>query len=163
MSLRHQLLWKLDKIFPPDPTAYLSAEQQTEHEIEKAADSMADYLSLVSRTDIDVLDFGCGWGGETLWLAQRVRSATGGDVEASSVEEASRALSASGVRNCRFVHSPNGQLPFADGSFDAVFSTNTMEHVMDLKRAFAEILRVLKPGAPFVSRFGPLFYSPHGY
>ena len=34
---------------------------------------------------------------------------------------------------------------------------------MDLDLAFSEIARVLKPGGSLLTRFGPLFHSPHGY
>ena len=39
------------------------------------------------------------------------------------------------------------RLPFADESFDFVFSDQVLEHVQDHARAFAEIKRVMKPGA----------------
>ena len=59
--------------------------------------------------------------------------------------------------------SKDGRLPFGDRSFDAVLSTDTFEHVMDLDLAFSEIARVLRPGGSLLTRFGPLFNSPHGY
>ncbi|MFA4991771.1 MAG: class I SAM-dependent methyltransferase [Candidatus Omnitrophota bacterium] len=37
-------------------------------------------------------------------------------------------------------------LPFADGVFDAVFCSAAMHHSRDLRRAFSEARRVLKPG-----------------
>ena len=37
-------------------------------------------------------------------------------------------------------------LPFADGSFDKVIASEVLEHVVDDDAAFAELLRVLKPG-----------------
>lgn len=37
-------------------------------------------------------------------------------------------------------------IPFPDGSFDVVFSSNVLEHVLDLPYLQAEIKRVLKPG-----------------
>jgi ubiquinone/menaquinone biosynthesis C-methylase UbiE len=37
------------------------------------------------------------------------------------------------------------KLPFADESFDVVFSTASLHHCNDLKEAFGEIARVLKP------------------
>ena len=39
---------------------------------------------------------------------------------------------------------------------------DTFEHVMDLPLAFREIARVLRPGGSLLTRFGPLFRSPHG-
>lgn len=37
-------------------------------------------------------------------------------------------------------------LPFADRSFDIVFSSNVLEHIEDLERMHGEIRRVLRPG-----------------
>jgi SAM-dependent methyltransferase len=113
--------------------------------------------------NLDVLDFGCGWGGETLWLADRVRSVCGVDIDKNAVAQAHKMCVASAIRNCKFEWSEDGRLPFADASFDVVLSTDTFEHVMDLDQAFCELFRVLRPGGHLLSRFGPLFYSPHGY
>jgi len=43
------------------------------------------------------------------------------------------------------------RLPFADRSFDIVFSTATMHHAPDLDRLCAEAGRVLRPGGHFVA------------
>ena len=48
---------------------------------------------------------------------------------------------ANGVRNEDIT-----RLTFADGSFDLVLTSDVMEHIYDYKTAFAEVLRVLKPG-----------------
>jgi len=160
------LLALLDRMFPPNASAFMSNAQQTTHELVKASASMGGYLAELGEArarGLDVLDFGCGWGGETMWLADRVRSAAGVDVDHTSIEQAQQALAASGTGNCRFAWSPDGHLPFADRSFDAVFSTDTFEHVMDLDLAFGEIARVLRPGGSLLTRFGPLFHSPLGY
>lgn len=57
-------------------------------------------------------------------------------------------------------------LPFLDGSFDAVFSLNVLEHVKDPFKCAAEIARVMKSGAklycvaPFLQ---PFHAYPHHY
>jgi len=43
------------------------------------------------------------------------------------------------------------RLPFADRSFDLVFSTATVHHAPDLEKLFAEASRVLRPGGRFVA------------
>src|SRR6266705_2323317 len=106
---------------------------------------------------LDILDFGCGWGGETIWLAHYAHSVSGVDVDQAAIAQAQKACDAE-VRNCRFAWSSDGRVPFPDRSFDAVLSTDTFEHVMDLDLAFSEIARVLKPGGSLLSKFGPLFY-----
>jgi SAM-dependent methyltransferase len=158
------LLTLLDRVFPPNAGAYMSDDQQTAHELVKASSSMGEYLAELGEArarDLDVLDYGCGWGGETMWLARRVRTATGVDVDPDSIRQAQQAAAA--IHNCRFAWSADGRLPFEAASFDAVFSTDTFEHVMDLDLAFGEIARVLRPGGSLLTRFGPLFHSPLGY
>ncbi|MFC3076405.1 class I SAM-dependent methyltransferase [Shinella pollutisoli] len=96
-----------------------------------------------------VLDFGCGAGGITLHIARTYRPAeiVGYDVEAPVIFRARAAAEATGLEDvARFVASPPGRLPFADGSFDVVFSKDAMIHVPDKEWLFAELFRVLKPG-----------------
>ena len=58
------------------------------------------------------------------------------------------------------------KLPFADGTFDWVLCTETLEHVARPARVLAELRRVLKPGGdlalsvPFLQ---PLHQEPHDY
>ena len=49
------------------------------------------------------------------------------------------------------MQAPPGPLPFADASFDIVFSKDALLHVPDKDALFAEIFRVLKPGGVFAA------------
>ncbi len=40
--------------------------------------------------------------------------------------------------------------PFADGSFDYVYATESLEHAVDIEKAVGELCRVLKPGGRLV-------------
>jgi ubiquinone/menaquinone biosynthesis C-methylase UbiE len=163
LSARIAVLRGLDRIFRTEVRNQLSHEEQTQHEMQKASGTMGRYLAESDSRDIDVLDFGCGWGGETIWLAQYVRTVVGFDVDPGSIAQAQLAVAANGMKNCRFVSSADGRLPLPDDSVDAVFSTDTFEHVMDLGLAYSEIFRVLRAGGVLRTAFGPLFYSPYGY
>jgi phosphoethanolamine N-methyltransferase len=102
----------------------------------------------------DVLDLGCGSGGITLYLAERYRprSITGFDVEAPAIESAMARAAAQGVSPLpRFVRADPGPLPFADASFDIVFSKDAMVHIADKDAIFREIFRVLRPGGLFAA------------
>lgn len=54
-------------------------------------------------------------------------------------------------------------LPYADASFDAVFSSCAFEHVNDMEKALAEIARVMRPGASLVTNFAPIWSCAVGH
>jgi SAM-dependent methyltransferase len=43
-----------------------------------------------------------------------------------------------------------GPLPFADGSFDVLFSKDAMVHVADKNSLYADVMRVLRPGGELI-------------
>lgn len=101
-----------------------------------------------------VLDVGCGAGGVTMHLATVHGSGhvTGFDVEAPVIEAARRRAEALGLTDrVSFVLGAPGPLPFADASFDVVFSKDALLHVLDKDALFSEIFRVLKPGGVFAA------------
>ncbi|WP_027054000.1 class I SAM-dependent methyltransferase [Mesorhizobium erdmanii] len=114
-------------------------------------DRVIEGLSLGGKT---VLDIGCGSGGVTLHLVERhgAAHATGFDVEQPVIEAARRRATGLGLSDrADFVQAPPGPLPFADRSFDVVFSKDALLHVPDKDGLFAEIFRVLKPGGVFAA------------
>ena len=71
---------------------------------------------------------------------------TGIDANPSAIEEARQSAEGAESRACFEQMDANERLPFADGSFDAVFSNDAMCHIPDRSRALREWFRVLKPG-----------------
>ena len=101
-----------------------------------------------------VLDIGCGSGGITLFLAREYgpQSIVGFDVEQPVVDLATGRAAAEGLADkASFVRGDPGPLPFADQSFDIVFSKDALIHVADKEALFADIFRVLKPGGMFAA------------
>ena len=114
-------------------------------------DRVVEGLPLRGKT---ILDIGCGSGGITLHLvaSHGAASAIGFDVERPVVEAARRRAEAQGLaERASFVQAPPGRLPFADASFDVVFSKDALLHVPDKDALFTEIFRVLKPGGVFAA------------
>jgi SAM-dependent methyltransferase len=54
------------------------------------------------------------------------------------------------------------QMPLADGSVDAVFSSNALQFV-DVEPVLAEVARVLRPGGLFYAHFGPIWSGVDGH
>jgi phosphoethanolamine N-methyltransferase len=100
------------------------------------------------------LDIGCGAGAITLHVLDRLGLAhiTGYDVEQPVVAAAKKRAAAAGLTSrAAFVQAPPGPLPFADASFDLVFSKDALIHVADKESLFVEIFRVLQPGGVFAA------------
>jgi SAM-dependent methyltransferase len=87
-----------------------------------------------------VLDYGCA--------DMPYRSFFAADVEYVGADLA-------GNPDAAIVLRPDGTVPVADQSFDAVLSTQVLEHVQDPRLYLSECLRVLRPG-------GRLLLSTHG-
>jgi SAM-dependent methyltransferase len=94
-----------------------------------------------------ILDLGCGDGQLTQRLAATGASVTGVDASPEMVAVARlRGLN---------VHQASAELlPFADRSFDAVFSNAALHWVRDQDAMMAEVHRVLRPGGRFVAEMG---------
>ncbi|SFK60615.1 Ubiquinone/menaquinone biosynthesis C-methylase UbiE [Mesorhizobium albiziae] len=114
-------------------------------------DRVLDGFSLAGK---HVLDIGCGAGGITLHLIEKhgAAHATGFDIEGPVIESARRRAAARGLSGrADFVQAPPGRLPFADASFDVVFSKDALLHVPGKEALFADIFRVLRPGGVFAA------------
>lgn len=77
------------------------------------------------------------------WASQRGAAAYGIDISPPTVLQARGAFPAGRLR-C--VASDVRAIPFADESFDAIYSMGTIEHFDETEQAVAEIVRVLKVG-----------------
>ncbi len=99
-----------------------------------------------------IIDVGCGIGGSSLYLAQKFNAhATGitlSPVQASRATE--RAEEAGLAAEVQFQVADALDMPFADETFDFVWSMESGEHMPDKERFLAECYRVLKPGGTFL-------------
>ena len=107
-----------------------------------------------------ILDIGCGRGGFAVWLAQQPatpKEVVGCDFSPAAVSKAREYALASALSGIRWeVADIQSLAQFADGEFDTVSSTETIEHVPDPPLAVRQLARVLKPG-------GRLFLTTPNY
>lgn len=115
------------------------------------------YLAMGLLRGMIVLDVACGEGYGSHILSSVAADVTGVDIAAEAVIHATEKYKA---RNLRFVEASAAQLPFETGSFDAVVSFETIEHLDLHEQMLSEIKRVLKPdGLLVISSPNKQFYS----
>jgi tocopherol O-methyltransferase len=99
-----------------------------------------------------ILDVGCGIGGSSLYLAQKFNARAVGitlsPVQASRASE--RAQEAGLASEVQFQVADALDMPFADDTFDFVWSMESGEHMPDKEKFLHECYRVLKPGGTFL-------------
>ena len=100
----------------------------------------------------EILDVGCGIGGSSLYLAQKFNARAVGitlsPVQASRATE--RAQEAGLATEVQFQVADALDMPFADDTFDFVWSMESGEHMPDKEKFLQECYRVLKPGGTFL-------------
>jgi ubiquinone/menaquinone biosynthesis C-methylase UbiE len=106
---------------------------------EQAIEALLDTAQVTDGSR--VLDVGAGAGDAAGRAAGRGAEAIGVDVASAMV-----AIAARRNPSAAFVQASATELPFADGSFDAVVGNNVVQHVGEPEKAAREFERVLRPG-----------------
>lgn len=106
------------------------------------------FLSPLLQPGFDVLDAGCGPATISTGIAEAVFPArvTAIDTCSKLLETGRRLAQGREIVNLDFVHASACALPFADHSFDVVFSHSLLEHLPDPALALREFHRVTRPG-----------------
>lgn len=103
----------------------------------------------------DFLDFGCGYGYQTIAFAQRgVKSATGVEIQSALLESAKARAAAAGVTAAFLTH--------MEGSYDVIYSQNSFEHFLDADQICSDMLAHLRPGGRIYITFGCPWFAPYG-
>jgi len=97
----------------------------------------------------EVLEVGCGTGLLLRRFAELAKRAVGVDLSPGMLEHAR-------ARGLDVREGSATKLPFPDASFDAAVSFKTLPHVPDLRRALAEMARVVRPGGVLIAEL----YNP---
>src|SRR2546423_6420752 len=100
--------------------------------------------------DMVLLDVACGAAHASEVAAPHVRQVVGVDLTPSLLELGAKRLLEAGVSNVLLQEGNAQSLPFVDGSFDIVFCRSSLHHLIDPRRAVAEMVRTCRPGGRVV-------------
>ena len=101
-----------------------------------------------------VLDIGCGIGGAAVHIAltRQPSSITGIDIEETLVDKATELAERNNLTAiCDFQRVEPGPLPFEPGSFDIVFSKDSIIHITDKFGLAKDVYQLLSPGGWFLA------------
>jgi SAM-dependent methyltransferase len=115
------------------------------HRYEEYAPWMPEVMGFSDFAGQRLLEVGCGMGTDLLQFARAGANVTGVDLTPRSVETSRHHLSLYGQTG-NFALTDAENLPFANGSFDVVYSNGVLHHTPDTAGAVREIHRVLRPG-----------------
>lgn len=103
----------------------------------------------VDLTGKDVLEVSCGHGGAASYITRTMhpRTYTGLDYNPAGIEFCKRKHD---LANLKFVHGDAENLPFNDGSFDAIINVEAAHLYPDFPRFLTEVARVLRSGGHFL-------------
>lgn len=122
------------------------------------ADAFAFYESEKIRLAKNrrVLEYGCGNGQNSIKIAPHCLSIHGLDLSDVAIEQARQQSLKMKYDHAQFTAGNAEQMSFADEEFDFIYGSSILHH-LDLKKAYAELVRVLKPGGI------ALFLEPLGH
>jgi SAM-dependent methyltransferase len=115
------------------------------HRYQEYAPWMPEVMGFGEFAGARLLEVGCGMGTDLLQFARGGALCTGVDLTPRSVEVSSLHFGLYGMR-ADFVLADGERLPFADNSFDVVYSNGVLHHTPDTAGGVRELHRVLRPG-----------------
>src|SRR5437868_12330496 len=115
------------------------------HRYQEYAPWMPEVMGFDEFAGAQLLEIGCGMGTDLLQFARGGAKVTGTDLTPRSIEISRQHLALYGESG-NFAIADCETLPFADDSFDVVYSNGVLHHTPDTAGAVLEIHRVLRPG-----------------
>lgn len=129
--------------------ALLASEDNIRQYMDPPADTLSDlqyaFHLLGDVRGREVLEYGSGWGENTILLARRGARVHALDISPDLIDINRKRMEVNGVQGVRFSVASAYEVPCPDASVDVVFGMMILHH-LDLALAAREVARVLRPG-----------------
>ncbi len=106
--------------------------------------------------DKRVLEYGCGNGMNAVTIAPHCLSIHGLDLSDVAIDQARQMAREKNLENAHFTAGNAEEMSFNNEEFDFIYGSSILHH-LDLRKAYSELHRVLKPGGV------ALFLEPLGH
>ena len=165
LSLRERLCFELSRrlMTPPD-----QRQSNMNTYLDWREDSLRASWARFSDADVigrDLLDFGCGYGNLSFFLAKKgARRVVGIDLGPEAIESNRRRIPEVPLppgTSIEFVVGKIDGIPLPDQNFDTITAFDCLEHVMSPERVLKDWFRVLRPGGKVLIEWFP-FRGPWG-
>lgn len=110
-----------------------------------------------------VLDYGSGYGGRAVWMANQAQFVEGVEIHQSTVDISNEFARHKKVKNVNFTLGSEEKIFFEDKFFDVIVSFDVLEHVKKPELLIQEFFRVLKDDGIAILIFTPYYgmFSHH--
>ena len=112
----------------------------------------------------NMLDFGCGVGRNSIYLAKENFEVVGVDISLAALKIANKWSKKERLKNIAFVQATMTNLPLSDSSLDAVISVSVIHHAVkkDITKTINEVYRVLRKNGLFLANLTSVKDSRYG-
>lgn len=128
------------------------------YSITKRSDKFVNNFLKRNCLNKKVLDYCCGEGKNTIFLAENGAEAFGIDISPVSIENSRKKAESKELKNISFLVMDGEKLDFPDNFFDLVICSGVLHH-LNIEKAYQELSRVLKPDGKIICD-EPLAYNP---
>lgn len=128
-----------------ESAAGYASQSKERYRLEPYIPAFANWAAMRGKA---VLEIGIGLGSDHEQFARAGAVLSGIDLTPRAVEHTRRRLALAGLKSDLMVANAEA-LPFADASFDHVYSWGVLHHSPATPTAIAEAMRVLRPGGSF--------------
>lgn len=144
-----------DATAPEGTREFYDQVEQRRYELEPFIHELAGFEQARGKT---VLEIGVGMGTDHMQFARNGAVLSGVDLTEHGIELVRRRLELEGLQSDLQVADAE-HLPFADGTFERVYSWGVLHHTPDTPKAIREAIRVLRPGGEICV----MIYSRHAW